>query len=191
MLFCSFSNVTCFAEAQTNKNIFKVQRLADEDGKIVISYIFPLNSDVFHTMNEQNSFTYYLFMYVNSLANHYKKDIEGVTVENCKYFSESDGLGFSITFKNIDAQKEYFGTSEDDSTPNLQKSGFFVQKLTLKTSFAFSRESANSYKTLYENCVNSWAENMNISAETKQTLLKRLENATFEYDYASTSNVLK
>ena len=190
----------------SQKNAFRILRKVDEDGKIEISYIFPVGSEnlqkLAFTDAEIKTYRFYLVTYVNALAQNYKqKAKEGVEVSACTYFLDVDGLGFSITFESVDLQKEFFKSDDDENddnqdeteeTSNTKTSGFFMKKTEIFSTFAFSsKEVAESYCNLCKMATESWCENSSISNEKRGQILEGLEEAVFIYDFASTSTRLK
>lgn len=194
---CS-SNVSPTEIYQTNA--FRILKSTDSSGQIGLSYIFPLNSAVMKekgfSEDELMIYRFYLSSYVNALAKvNRDKNVDGVEVGYCKFYSDVDGIGFSIVFKNLESQKQFFGASDDDSSEesenNTQTSGFFMKKITLKTSFPISEKSAESLKDVCLLAVNSTCESIKISDERKKLMQQPFENSTYIYDFASTSNTLK
>lgn len=177
-----------------NKNAFRLSRQTNADGSLSISYVFPVNSDVvLKNGNERDLQTYkfYLYSYVLALAGQNKaKEVDGVQVGDVVYFKDVDGVGFSISFDDVDAQKKFFGSSESTENQNTQTktSGFFMTKTELSIPFPFSKESAESYKQICAMAINSWCQ-----AEEKSAAryIAALEDSVFIYDYASLTKSLK
>ncbi len=201
VLFCF---VGCSSTAPTadvfQTNAFRILKSNDSSGQIGLSYIFPLNSAIMKEkgFNEDELMIYrfYLSSYVNALAKvNRDKDVEGVEVGYCKYFSDVDGIGFSIVFKNLESQKQFFGVSDDESEEekenNTESSGFFMKKITLKSNFPISEKSAQSLKDVCLLAVNSTCESIKVSEERRTLMKASFDESVFIYDFASMSNTLK
>lgn len=201
IMFCFFG---CSQEVPTvdifQSDAFRILKSTDSSGYIGLSYIFPLNSDLMKEKgfneDERMLYRFYLSSYVNALAKvNRDKDVDGVDVGYCTYIADVDGIGFSISFKSLEKQKEFFGVGDDESqdTPEnkTESSGFFMKKLSLKTNFPISENSAQSLKDICLLAVNSTCESANISAERKTIMESVFEKSIFIYDFASYSNTLK
>ncbi len=175
-------------------NAFRIIRQADSDGKIVVSYTFPVNSALFEnlgvTESEIKTYKFYLATYINALAQQNRdKAGDGVQVSGCLYFTDVDALGFSITFDSIDAQKEFFDVSDEDSSDSdTSISGFFVKKMEMTISFPISTTAAENLKLICSMAIQAWCANAERESEE---FLEILESSNFIYDYASTSSSLK
>ncbi len=202
VLICIISLSGC-SVTQINPQIFetnaiRILRQTDNDNKITLSYVFPMNSNEIKNIgfSETDVLTYkfYLSTYVNTLAsNNRKKAVEGVYVSNCVYYSDIDGVGFSIVFDDLDAQKEFFGV-EEDKNDNIQQnfSGFFIKKLEFSTKFPISSaENAEQVKLVCSMATVSWCVQNNISQEKRNALEKILNETIFIYDTTTPSNSLK
>lgn len=204
-LFSSFGN--CYVaqaenEYKTNvfeKNAFRVVRRSDENDKILLSYIFPVNEELLKKQkfsdNEIKTLKFYLTTYVNALAKTNKeKETEGASVGSCVYFTDVDGLGFTITFDNLEAQKRYFGVEdqEDNNKRKNEMSGFFMKKLEIKTAFPISStKSAGDLKLICVMAITSWCDDNNISSERKSLALQNLNESLYIYDFSTQENSLK
>jgi len=116
-----------YAESTDNifqQNAYRIVRKIDLEGKICLSYIFPLNSEIVKsnfTEKEYENYKLYLALYVNSLAkNNKQKAFDGVTVSGCAYYDDIDGIGFSVLFNSIDIQQKFFGVKPEEKQ-NIQK----------------------------------------------------------------------
>lgn len=184
----------------TEKNAFRIIRQADDSGKVALSYIFPVNCELLQQQNfsesEIKTYRFYLSTFVNALAKQNRdKNVVGVSVSNCTYFTDVDGLGFSIVFENLDAQKRFFGEDEKDpdkpSSSNTKISGFFVRKVEFQTSFPISENSAKDLRQICEMAISSCCKDNNISSEKQAFAIKQLESAKYIYDFATTQKQLK
>ena len=183
------------------KNAFRIIRQADNSGKIVVSYIFPVNSAILSEkgVSEEQIKTYRLFLstYVNALAEQNKeKAVGGVSVEKVAYFSDVDGIGFSILFDNIEAQQNFFGNEpnqEEDKNQETQKpvqSGFFIKKTEIQTKFPISSvSSAKNLKQINMLALTSWAKFLNLSDIS--VFSGMFDESVFIYDYATKQTALK
>ena len=182
------------------KNAFRIVRQASNDGQIALTYIFPLNSDYLLSLgydeNDVKTCKFYLTTYVNALAQSNKeKETDGTTVGDCVYFSDVDGIGFSIKFENLQAQKEFFNiedNEENETSSDNKVSGFFIKKIELKTKFPVSSsKSAGDLKMICNMAISSWCNNNDIADDQKLKILDYLENSIFIYDFATQQKNLK
>lgn len=181
------------------KNAFRILRQTNLDGEIVLAYVFPLNSakmqEIGFSNDEIKTYRFYLTTYVNALSqNSKKKNVDGVSVGNCLYFADIDGVGFAIKFDSPDAQNRFFGVDEDDKNGNKSQtkiSGFFIKKLTLKTIFPFSEKSASDVKQICAMAVESWCKDNIVDAEKKTKFLEVFDDSIFVYDFGSQNANLK
>lgn len=181
-------------------NAFRIMRQANSLGQIVLSYIFPLNSAYLSMLGfdeeEVKTYRFYLATYVNALAqNNRERETEGATVGTCAYFADIDGIGFSISFENLEAQKRFFGVEdyEQESVSSKQKiSGFFIKKLEISTTFPVSSsKSAGDLKMICVMAISSWCNNDNISETREEEILKNLDEAVYIYDFATQEKGLR
>lgn len=189
------------AKAYSNQffetNAFRLIRQTSSDGKIGMAYVFPVNSaelsEQGYTQQQIETYKFYLTTYVNALAkNNSLKETEGTVVGGCQYFSDVDGLGFAITFKNLEAQKLFFGVTEDSQTSsNKQGTGLFIKKTTITTSFPFSKTSAGNFKMVCLMAISSWANDQNLSEHQTAEAKKILDNSVFIYDFSTQQSGLK
>ena len=185
--------------AKFQTNAFRIIRQASDSGQIVVSYVFPINSVKMAELGVQEkdvlSYKFYLTTYVNTLAKSSKsRECEGVAVSNCLFFEELDGIGYSIAFEDVESQKKYFKTTEDEKSSSVtQKSkGFFVKTTYLQTEFPISsQETADSVRAVCEYALSSWAKNENVSNNIRAQLHDYLSEAVFIYDFASQQTSLK
>ena len=181
------------------KNAFRILRQTNLDGEIVLAYVFPLNSakmqEIGFSNDEIKTYRFYLTTYVNALSqSSNKKHVDGVSVGNCLYFADIDGVGFAIKFDSPDAQNRFFGVDEDDKNGNKSQtkiSGFFIKKLTLKTTFPFSEKSASDVKQICAMAVGSWCKDNVVDAEKKTKFLEVFDDSIFVYDFGSQNANLK
>ena len=200
--FGSFNIASAENDYQTNifeKNAFRIVRRSDENDKILLSYIFPVNTKLLEeqkfTDNEIKTYKFYLTTYVNALAKSNKeKETEGASVGSCVYFTDVDGLGFTITFDDLEAQKRYFGVEdkeENDKSKN-KTTGFFMKKMEIKTTFPISStKSAGDLKLICVMAITSWCDDNNISSDRKSVALQNLNDSLFIYDFSTNENSLK
>lgn len=206
LLICFFNcylpkDDTAYASDEIcQQNAFRIVRYADSQGKISLSYIFPVNQKELKekgfSEEEISVFRFYLTTYVNALAQSNKKqEIEGVEVKNCQYFVDIDGVGFSIVFDDVDIQNKFFkveGDSSENSFSKRKTSGFFIKKLKIETVFPIA--SAKSADDLREICVmsiNSWCDNEKISDAKRKSVVDIYNRAIYIYDFASLNKNLK
>ena len=192
-----------FASAENDeifeKNAFRIVRKSYLTGEISLSYIFPLNSKLMEAKNfsenEIQTFRFYLASYVNALAkSNSEKTLDGVSVSGCEYYTDVDGIGFSIMFENLEAQKKFFGVTDESSQSgqNQTSSGFFIKKTEIKTTFPISSsKSAGDLKMVCLMAVSSWCNNFDLSEEKKSVLSGSYENSIFIYDFATQVSGLK
>lgn len=200
LLICLFSFAGCGKTSEADNSLifetsaFRIVRQATNDGQIVLSYIFPLNSSYLASLGfeegEIKTYRFYLTTYVNALAqSNREKETEGTTVGTCSYYTDVDGIGFSIQFENLEAQKRFFGVEDDEqeSVSSKQKiSGFFIKKLELTTTFPVSSsKSAGDLKMICVMAISSWCNNDNISDTREEEILKNLDEAVYIYDFAT------
>lgn len=178
-------------------NAFRLARTCDENGKITVTYSFPVNSARFKELgynDEQiKNYKFYLVMLVNALAQQNKQKIaDGVAVSNCIYFENLDSVGFSIIFSDLQAQKDFYSSGEENSSSenssSVKTSGFFMKKVELTTVFPFSATSAQDVKKVCEIAIASWQNDNKI---TDENVAKILDNSLFIYEYATTDGKLK
>ena len=200
LCFCSFFSGKNVASAENNAqnyNAFRLIRQATADGQISLTYVFPINSsklsEIGFQENEIQAYKFYLTTYVNALAQtNREKATEGTTIGNCVYFEDVDGIGFSILFEDLDAQKLFFGVQDGESTSNSQKaSGFFVKRVEIETSFPISAKSANDLKLICTMATTAWCANNDISSELKTQALNVFNDTIFVYDFAAQTQGLK
>ena len=180
------------------KNAFRIIRNVNSLGQISISYIFPVNSDKLKSFGvsdkEVLTYQFYLTTYVNTLAQSARKnEVEGVEVSDCAYYSDVDGIGYSISFSSVEVQKNYFGISDDENTSVKPKAkGFFVKTLIYKTQFPVSSQKvAGDLKMVCVLATNSWADNSHISTDTKAKIFDELSRRKYIYDFATQEKSLK
>lgn len=204
LLLVLLLNIPCgnaFAEGCNvfEPNAFRIVRKGYADGHISLTYIFPLNSAMLKkegfSDEETQVFRFYLTTYVNALAkSNAEKACDGVSVENSAYFTDVDGIGFSIAFENLDAQKRFFGIGDEQSNSSntQEKSGFFIRKTKISTSFPISTtKSAGDLKMICLMAVSSWATNNSLSQEKKNAVNSNYDNSIFIYDFAMQTRGLK
>ncbi len=201
LLVCLFSLGGCSNESEISNlyepNAFRIIRQTDSSGKIALTYIFPVNSAILEEKgfdeSEIKTYRFYLSVYVNALAQQNRqKATDGVQVTGCVYYTDVDGLGFSIIFDDLESQKTFFGVedSADSSSSSTKQSGFFFKKVKLQTNFPVS--SVDSAENLMSICVmatTSWCTANNI--ENLEEILEIFDSSLFIYDFATTYNELK
>lgn len=203
LLLITLQNPVEFAHAESSDNIFeknayRIVRKIDTEGKICLSYIFPLNSEIVRencTEKEYENYKLYLALYVNSLAkNNKQKAFDGVTVSGCNYYEDIDGIGFSVLFDSTDVQQRFFraGNGEEKQSGQKKTSGFFVKKTSIKTEFPISSTKvAGDLKMVSLLAISSWSRENGIDEEKKNLLIDTLSKAIYIYDFATTQNSLK
>ncbi len=202
-IFCSFFMFGCDSKSVDmaevyQTNAFRILRQANSDESINLAYIFPVNTQDFKEKGlsdgQIRSLRFYLTLYVNALAEQNRiRAEEGVEVGSATYFEDVDGIGFTIKFDNLDAQKKFFGVEDesDDQKESSQKiSGFFIKRLQLDTTFPISNiETANNLKQVCQLALSSWAAlNEDIQLEE---LMKIYDQSNFIYHFSSSQSGLK
>lgn len=180
-------------------NAFRLVRQVSNDGKIGMEYVFPVNSsrlsELGYTATQIATYKFYLTTYVNALAqNNRAKATAGTKVESSQYFSDVDGIGFSIIFDDTEAQNLFFGVQDDGESSkenNYNSSGFFIKKTEVKTTFPFSQNSAGDLKMLVLMAMSSWANDQSLSDSQKKEVQQILNDSVFIYDFGSTQTSLK
>lgn len=199
-VFLPKSNVALANDEICQQNAFRIVRYADSQGKISLSYIFPVNQKKLKeegfSEEEISVFRFYLTTYVNALTQSNKeKEIEGVEVKNCQYFVDIDGVGFSIVFDDIDAQNKFFNVEEnriENSSTKRKTSGFFIKKIKIETIFPISSTKvADNLKEICFMAINSWCNNEKISEEKRKNIIDIYNDAVYIYDFASLNENLK
>lgn len=206
MIICLFPVAGCNRETESSgaasliyqQNAFRIIKQIDSDGKLSLVYVFPVNSKILTEKgfkeNEIRTYRFYLTTYVNALAQQNRENVvTGVTVGTSVYFSDVDGIGFSIEFENIDAQKRFFNIEDNgEGSSNTKAKGLFVKTTKIKTSFPVSSaKSAGDLKLVCSMAISSWCSDNSISAEKKNDALQSLSNAVYIYDFANTQYGLK
>ena len=191
-LFACFGFVSAPEEISFQKNAFRIVRQSNDAGKIGLSYIFPLNSQLMieSGISEKDLAVYkfYLVSYINVMAKNSKENaVDGVAVSDCTYYQDVDGVGYTLIFDDIKAQQKYFN-SETNDTNNFkpQTSGFFVKTIKLKTIFPVSSQKiARDLRLICLLAVNAWADSCEISAEQKSKVEAIINDSVFIYDNAT------
>ena len=201
--FSSFSSpFSCLAETNDafEKNAIRIVKKVDESGVISLSYIFPVNTQIFKenfTDDEISVYKFYLANYVLALSKTFKKkENKDIFISNCEYYVDVDGFGFSIILKNVEEQNEFFGVKQNEkntskNSKNLITEGVFLKKTYIKTTFPVSDlKSAGNLKMVCILAISSWAKECEISQEKKQIILDYFSHVKFIYDFATTQKVL-
>lgn len=204
LFLCTICLFSCFGftcdDQKTNcleKNAFRIIRKTNYEGKISLSYVFPLNQE---RLKEQNvdekdisSYKFYLTSYVFGLSQNSKqKETENVAVSGVEYYQDIDGVGYTIYFDDINAQKEYFGVTDEGESSKPKSSGFFMKKTVYESTFPVSNQNvAGSLKLVCITSINAWAQNCNITSAVKKSMIDELSKSVYIYDFAMQSNVLK
>ena len=202
-LLC-FCGCTKTSDADANlifeKNAFRIVRKTNNQGEISLSYIFPVNKHKLQALGfseaEVSVYQFYLTTYVNALAKtNRENNVEGVEVGSCQHYTDIDGIGFSILFEDLRAQKRFFKVEDETENTvqtNRKTSGIFVNKLEIFTIFpVFSKKSAENLKSICTMAAESWCENDNIAKTQKENICQIFENSVFIYDFASQQGFLK
>lgn len=175
-------------------NAFRILRQVNSDGSISLSYVFPLNTNMLansgFSKNEIDVLRFYLTTYVNALAkNNEEKKVEGAVINPGIYFEDVDGVGFSICFKNLEAQHRFFGDSSNTGesvSSTLKTTGVFIRKQTLKTVFPISSTKvAGDLKLVCVMAISSWCNDCQIPEERKKVALSFLQESKFIYDFSN------
>ncbi len=183
------------SESYTQQNAIRVQRSVDE--KITLSYILPANSakmrEIGISEGKISTFRFFLSIYVSAWANGFKDKLcEGVSLQNCVYWQQFDGVGFSLIFDDLASQQKFFGTEGQQSTQQKPKEkGLFFKKICVSTTFPIaSEESAKSLQKICCLAIEDWAKEENVENEKVQNLSNFLQNCNFIYDFSTTKNGL-
>ena len=180
-------------------NAFRLVRQVSNDQKICMQYIFPVNSnelkDLGYTESQILTYKFYLSSYVNTLAqNNRSKITTGTQVGSSQYFSDIDGVGFSIIFDDLESQNRFFGVQDETQSlkkNNYRSSGLLMKRTEMKTTFPFSKNSAGDLKMLVLMAMSSWANDQNLSDAQKKEVQNILNDSLFIYDFATTQTSLK
>ena len=180
------------------KNAYRIVRKIDAEGKICLTYIFPLNSEIVEknfTEKQYENYKLYLALYVNSLAkNNKQKVVYGVNVSGCAYYEDVDGIGFSVMFDSAEAQQNFFGVNQKDNGEKQKRkiSGLFVKRMSLEATFPVSSTKiAGDLKMVSILAISSWSRENGVDAEKKNLLMEAMSKAVYIYDFATTQNSLK
>lgn len=189
VVFLSFGFSTQTQAISQPTNAFRICRYQTTKGESSLSYIFPVNSKELSqvlTEEEMTGYKFYLSMFINALSkSNAQKQVAGVKLENCVYFQDVDGLGFSIIFENSQAQDDFFGSGENSSKSKQQTSGFFMKKVTLETNFPISVATADSLRGICQMALESWSKENDVDQEKKDIVNQIILNAGFIYDFAT------
>ncbi len=195
---CGCATVQTSSEDIFQTNAFRLLRQTANSGQIGMAYIFPVNSKELsaqgYSEKQIETFKFYLTTYINALAkNNALKASEGVSVGNCQYYKDIDGIGFAITFENAEAQNKFFGVEEvqGSNSAKKQSSGFFIKKTTLKTNFPFSKKSAGDLKMICLMAMSSWASDQNLDEQQLEKVKQILEKSVFIYDFSTQQSGLR
>ncbi len=202
IVVCAFCLVGCSKNEVPSqiyeKNAFRILRQVDSNGKINLSYIFPVNSEKLEQLQFDETdvkiYKFYLSTYVSALADKYREMAgEGTKISKCVYYTDVDGVGFILEFDDLQAQKDFFKVDdEQQSDLNTQTSGFFIKKVEMKTNFPISSaEAAENLKQVCRLAMNTWSEQNQIDKQKIESFSSCLEESLFIYDTASPTNSLK
>ncbi len=178
-------------------NAFRLVRQTSGTGEIALAYVFPLNSIQLqaqgYTKKQIETYKFYLMTYVNALAqNNRAKQTEGASVCSAQYFTDVDGIGFVISFEDLNAQKKFFGVEDSQSSSAEQKSaGLFMKTTTMTTNFPFSKTSAGDFKMICLMAISSWANDQNLTEDQKKSAQQILDESVFVYDFSTQQTSLK
>ena len=176
--------------AVLEKNAYRIERQVQQDGTISLSYIFPVYSDMLadnFTKEEISVYKFYLASYINALAKANVKDDRNIVVSTCNYDENIDGFGFKIKFNNINIQKQFFASKnqEENNLTKIQTKGFFIKKIIIKTQFPIaSKKVAGDLKMVSLLAISSWARECEIDDARKQIVLDKLNQAKYIYDFS-------
>ncbi len=180
------------------KNAFRILRQVDGEGKITLSYIFPVNSEKLEKLDFDETdvkiYKFYLSNFVSTLAEKYKENAnDGTKISRCVYYTDVDGVGFSIEFASLQAQKDFFKVDENEQTDlNTKTSGFFIKKVKINTAFPISsKQSAENIKDVCKLAIQTWTGQNQIEKEKSAAFAAILDESLFIYDTASANNTLK
>ena len=181
-------------------NAFRISKSVDGNGKISMCYTFPINSKFFVDNGFENKdlevYKFYLLTYVNTLQKQVQKNsVDGMAVSGVLSFDEIDSYGFAFTFENATVQSEFFGkkqTSENENKGNnIEKSGFFVEKIAISTNFPISTiENAQNFMSICKYSVVATSQANSLSQEQVDLLNSAIDKAVFVYDYSTSETGL-
>ena len=200
-----FASSQVFAETQeescaqnqsyTQPNAIRVQRIIDD--KITHSYILPANSAKMREIgileDKISTFRFFLSIYVSAWANSFKDRLcEGVSLQNCVYWQEFDGVGFSLIFDDLASQQKFFGVQgQVGKVQKPNEKGLFFKKISVSTSFPIAtEESAKSLQKICFFAIEDWAKEENIEDEKVQKLTDFLQNCNYIYDFSTPNRTL-
>ncbi len=182
------------------ENAFRIIRTLNSQGQISLSYIFPVNTKKLaengFSDEEIKAYKFYLVSYVNALAkSNEQKEVEGVEVSNCAYYTDVDGIGFTINFGNLQAQKKFFNVQDDgnnNDSMNKKYSGLFIRRMEIETTFPVStKDTAEDLIKICTMSMSTWCQNSSIKEAVQTELLKIFDDSVFIYDYATQEKGLK
>lgn len=196
---CIFCFCGCAKREEVNvaeQNAFRIIRKAEPTGEIALTYIFPVNSKVLEELEFDQSdvatYKFYLATYVTALSKQYEQRAkDGVYFSGCTYFTDVDGLGFTMTFEDTDAQKQFFDApQQEENKSDVKTSGFFMKRTEIAVNFPVSsKESADNFKMLCQMAITSWCKDNQIQKQDQ--VLSALDNSVFIYDFVSSEKGLK
>ena len=188
----------CLAQAQPeNLNAFRIIRQVVDSGASALTYSFPVNSskmkEIGFTEQEIELYKFYLSLYVNTISQNSKdRAVDGVTVSNCVYFEDLDGIGFTITFDSLQVQNQYFGVEDSPSSANTTSKGFFVKTTTIQTTFPVSTQKvASDLKMVCLMAISSWSDTSQLSDDKKILAQELLKDSVYVYDFATQQKNLR
>ncbi len=194
---CGCSQRDILPQKLYEKNSVRLIREIDKAGQIKMTYAFGTNSENFKNLglseNDIKVYKFYLASYINALSKQYKdKAKEGVAVSPCIYYSDIDALGFCITFKNSNAQSEFYeSTNQKRDGFKLQKR-LFINRHILKIDFPIqTKESADSFLFPTKFALQQTAQENSISQTIIDDCLRLLNDTIFIYDFSNEEVSLK
>ena len=203
ILICFFS-LFCLSGCDSNqveisKDFIMLSLQQNNDGSTKQSLFFSVNSEylrenskniqeelnfkqnlIKNVDNLRNEFLFsFALIYMNNPQEEYKIN-QGVLLSQVGYDSQSDCVGFEITFTSREAWQFYHpSSSKGEDKPN---SNIFYQKVESEGIFPFATKVQNADLTLgekYKQCYLSSAQNLSFEIEY---------NPQFIYNYSTTYN---
>lgn len=193
-LFNFSSGLSITAESVDNNNSIELIKISYGQNNTFV-YLFPVNSKKLEEIGVDSisleGFKFYLKGNVSVLKDAYEekaKEIEDMKVEDVKYYTDYDAVGFEIEFSSLDAYSKFFGSGgSKDDIGNIKNSGLFTTRTDYEIKFPFSLKSAEAFRKMYSNLVTTWAATFEIDDTAKNEIEGVFEDTSFTYELVSTS----
>ncbi len=185
-----FSLPANIVSAESGNNSVTLLRISSGQVNSFV-YLFPINTAEFENVQlsstEIEGFKYFLKSRVGLIRDNYfeqAEEIDGMTVSEVCYYSSYDAIGFEVTFGNLTAYHEFFGSSSDDG--DNQQTGFFVTKTFYEVNFPFQENVVETLSLMYSTTITVWSTVFSIDVQKTDYLSQIFENCTFTYQILST-----